>query len=499
MSGAYRRVDGDRGATRWGTYSRISDDPHDTQRGVTRQQADTRAAVERLGQEVAAEYVENDTSAYRKRRVTRTDGRGQSYTAYRTVRPVWQQALTDLREGVITGLMVWDLDRLARDPRDLEDAIELVEHHGRIIAGESGSIDLSTDGGRAMARVLMAMNNKSSADTGRRVARAAHDSALRGTPAGKRAFGWSADKLTLHTVEADLARQGAADIIRGTATPWTVATAWNEAGAFTAHYGKPWRNTTVRQYLKNPRLAGLRTYRRELLRDEHGEPVRGQWAPLLDLTTWEQLQAALGSGTTGERYRVPHKGARHYLLTGLLVCGVCSGPMYGNREARRGTFYYRCTNVRHGHDKHTLTVGGPETDAVVTEMTTARLARLDPVAVSPTPFPDADELEKVERQQRELMAAYAADELPAAVVFPQVKGLEAQLARLRASASAWESAQTAPQVAELAKMFGSTDVGEQRTALERVYECVIVRPVDGSGVRGDFDPRRIEAVWRGQR
>ncbi len=217
----------------------------------------------------------------------------------------------------------------------------------------------------------------------------------------------------------------------------------------------------------------------------------------MDVTTWEQLQAALGGGTAGERYRVPHKGARHYLLTGLLVCGVCSGPMYGNREARRGTFYYRCTNVRHGDGKHTLTIAGPETDAVVTAMTTARLARLDPVAVSPTPFPDAEELETVERQQRELMAAYAADELPAAVVIPKVKRLESRLSGLRASASAWESARTVPQVAELAKMFGSTDVGEQRTALERLYDALIVRPVDDSVTRGDFDPRRIEAVWKG--
>lgn len=496
MGGAYRRSSELPGAERWGTYSRISDDPHDTQRGVTRQKADTRAAVERRGQQVAREYVENDTSAYRKRRVTRTDERGQAYDVYRTVRPVWQQALSDLRAGIIDGLMVWDLDRLARDPRDLEDAIELVEHHGRTIAGESGSIDLSSDAGRAMARVLMAMNNKSSADTGRRVARAAYDAAHRGTPAGKRAFGWADDKMTLDRREAALARQAVADIIEGTATPWTVATTWNEAGALTAHYGKPWRNTTVRQYLKNPRLAGLRTYRREILRDEHGESVRGQWAPLIDVPTWERLQAALGDGTSGDRYRVPHKAARHYLLTGLLVCGVCSGPMYGNREARRATFYYRCTNVRHGAGKHTLTIAGPATDEVVTDLTTARLQRLDPVDLSPAPFPDAEELATVERKSRELMAAYNADELPATVVFPQVKELEERLTVLRSRAGAWEAARSIPHVAELAALFASAETGARRTVLDRLYDCVIVKPVTPGGSRGGFDAGRVEPVWR---
>ncbi|GIM64661.1 hypothetical protein Pve01_95000 [Planomonospora venezuelensis] len=52
MAGAYRRGS-DHVVTRWGTYSRISDDPRDTQRGVIRQQADARAAVERLGHDGA--------------------------------------------------------------------------------------------------------------------------------------------------------------------------------------------------------------------------------------------------------------------------------------------------------------------------------------------------------------------------------------------------------------------------------------------------------------
>ena len=71
--------------------------------------------------------------------------------------------LTDLRSGVIDGVVVYDLDRLARDNRDLEDAIETAQYSGKVWAGVTGSVDLSTDGGRAMARVLVAMQNKSSA------------------------------------------------------------------------------------------------------------------------------------------------------------------------------------------------------------------------------------------------------------------------------------------------------------------------------------------------
>lgn len=250
MAGSYRRQnqteDQSAESMRWGTYSRISDDPLDMQRGVTRQQADTRTAVESRGAEVSKEYIENDTSAYRKKRIRRTDDQGNRYFVYRTVRPVWQAALADLRAGIIDGLMVWDLDRLARDPRDLEDAIEVVEHHGKRIESETGTIDLTTDAGRAMARVLMAMNNKSSADTGRRVARAALEAAHRGTSAGKCTFGWDEDKTRVRPVESVLVRAAVADVIRGAKNFGTIASEWNEAGALTANYGTAWTTGTLR-------------------------------------------------------------------------------------------------------------------------------------------------------------------------------------------------------------------------------------------------------------
>ncbi|MEJ7796719.1 MAG: hypothetical protein WKF50_14280, partial [Nocardioides sp.] len=79
MAEAYRRKSRHDGTMRWGTYSRISDDPDDEQRGVMRQDVDTRTAVESLDHEVHKVYLENDTSAYRKKRIQRTDDLGNPY------------------------------------------------------------------------------------------------------------------------------------------------------------------------------------------------------------------------------------------------------------------------------------------------------------------------------------------------------------------------------------------------------------------------------------
>src|SRR5436309_891726 len=86
--------------------------PSTAARRVARQAEDERAFIEASGGVVGPLYEENDTSAYRKKRVRLPDGT----LVYRVVRPVWQRMLADLRAGVIGAACVADLDRLARDP-----------------------------------------------------------------------------------------------------------------------------------------------------------------------------------------------------------------------------------------------------------------------------------------------------------------------------------------------------------------------------------------------
>jgi site-specific DNA recombinase len=75
---------------------------------------------------------------------------------YRVIRPVYEGALQDLKRGVapngepLDGLIVYDLDRLTRDNRHLEDAIDVVEHCGKLITDINLALDLFSDMGAAM-------------------------------------------------------------------------------------------------------------------------------------------------------------------------------------------------------------------------------------------------------------------------------------------------------------------------------------------------------------
>src|SRR4051812_20291823 len=102
-----------------GIYVRISDDKAEDAAGVGRQERDCRELAARQGWEVADVYVENDTSAFKRRTVRLPDGS----SAQRVVRPAFRQMLEDITAGAVDAVVGYDLDRIARDPRDLEDLI----------------------------------------------------------------------------------------------------------------------------------------------------------------------------------------------------------------------------------------------------------------------------------------------------------------------------------------------------------------------------------------
>src|SRR5205823_2309183 len=92
-------------------------------KGIGRQEEDGRALAARLGWNVVAVIPEDDTSAFKRRKIKLPDGT----TALRTLRPGFRRALEGLAAGEFDGLIADDLDRVARDPRDLEDLIDVVE------------------------------------------------------------------------------------------------------------------------------------------------------------------------------------------------------------------------------------------------------------------------------------------------------------------------------------------------------------------------------------
>src|SRR5262249_23104763 len=120
-------------------YTRISEDRM-MGAGVRDQFADCFEYAERQGWGgQVAQFEDNDISAS---------------TYARRYRPQYRSMLDKIRAGEIRRIVVAHIDRLYRQPRELEELIDLAER-GRveIVSVYSGPVDLSTSDGRAMARV----------------------------------------------------------------------------------------------------------------------------------------------------------------------------------------------------------------------------------------------------------------------------------------------------------------------------------------------------------
>ncbi|MFB7907628.1 recombinase family protein [Kitasatospora sp. NPDC056076] len=294
---------------------RISDDREGEGLGVGRQEADGRTHADRIGWGIAEVIVENDTSAFKRRKVRLSDGS----SALRVVRPGLRRSLELLASGDRDGLLAYDLDRYTRDPRDLEDLIDLVEQQRVPVTSVTGSLRLDSDADITMARVMVAVANKSSRDTSRRVARKHEQLAEQGKPGGggARRFGYERDGITVKKGEADAIKK-MAEMVMGGASYYDIANYLNANGPMPVS-AERWRERSVQSILTGPRIAGLRVFRGEVV----GPAV---WPAIIEREAWDELQTAIANHM-GHRRR----GALTFKrwLNGLLFCGLCDTALVG--------------------------------------------------------------------------------------------------------------------------------------------------------------------------
>lgn len=297
---------------------RISDDPEERAIGVKRQEKDCRELAARLGWAIGEVIVENDTSAYKTKQTRDDDGLPVRVTR----RPEFRRALRAVHSGQADGLIIYDIDRLARRARDLEALIDVVEGRGVPVVAVTGSVDVATSAGRAMSRVMVAMATKSSEDTARRVARAAKQRAEQGAPKvdGFRPYGYDRDMQVIPE-EAAVIREIADRILAGDAYR-AIASDLNARGIKPTR-AAAWSPTGLKWAVRKPTIAGIRAYTPTEPPGAETVFYPGTWEPILDEDTWQLVVDRLDT-SSGQRTRAVDR----YLLSGIAVCGLCGGRCY---------------------------------------------------------------------------------------------------------------------------------------------------------------------------
>ena len=230
---------------RAGIYARISSDRDGDQLGVRRQLEDCERLAERKGWQVVERYIDDDVSAYNGHK-----------------RPDYRRLLGDLRSGFIDSVVVWHLDRLHRQPKELEEFFEVCDSSGvRNLASVTGDVDLANDDGRFMARILGAVSRKESDDKSRRIKRKALELAQAGKIAGggSRPFGYESDRKTIRPEEAEVIRECAHRVLAGESLR-SVCSDLIERGVPTVSGGE-WKTQTLRTILMSGRISGQREHK----------------------------------------------------------------------------------------------------------------------------------------------------------------------------------------------------------------------------------------------
>ena len=287
-------------------YVRISRDSVGEGLGIRRQRVDCEALANKLGWTVVEAYEDNDVSA-----------------SMRKPRPEYERMMRAVAAGHVGAVVVWDVDRLTRSPRELEDVIDHADRIGLRLASVGGDIDLATEQGRMMARMKGTVARYEIEQARRRLKAKHRELAASGKHNGPRPFGWdfSEDRsLLINPAEAAVVRECGDRLLAGEGI-WKIARDLNDR-SITTSTGRPWATQVLRRMMLRWRNCGIRTH--------HGKEVGpGQWEPIYSRETHERVVALL----TDPGRRTNNRGTDpRYLLTSVAYCGACGGHVVGTNE-----------------------------------------------------------------------------------------------------------------------------------------------------------------------
>ncbi|WP_414168969.1 recombinase family protein [Streptoverticillium reticulum] len=358
-----------------GGYLRLSMEDINEERRTRKKETNRKTAFERQTEDIEAKrkalgwgkfaklYEDPATSAYKKRKVTRPDGS----VDWVVLRPAFQRMLKDLLSGFIDGVIFYDLDRLVRQPRDLEDLANVVQETKRPAVGATSELNLVREADCNMARIMCVMLLKQSQDTSRRVARDTLGAAEVGIPIGRLGYGWVRKGEEVGRIvedEAEVVRRIFREFTEDSKS-FNGITADLNADKIPSPGGKHWDVPSVKTILVNPRYAGMVLYEgshrieaskqhdglSKLLTDEKGNPMMGSWDAIVTPQEWFRAQTAMKQRReSGEVDTTNYGGIGRgkYLLTGIVRCSKCKTPLESYFNSKRGYHTYRCPSRGRG-------------------------------------------------------------------------------------------------------------------------------------------------------
>jgi DNA invertase Pin-like site-specific DNA recombinase len=456
-------------------YLRMSLDTTGEGLGIDRQRVECEQVAKSKGWEIVGEYVDNSFSASKAK----------------VVRPGYEQLMTDLTLNKFEAVICYDLDRLTRQPRQLEDWIDLSRERDIALITANGEADLTTDSGRMFAGIKIQFARAEVERKGERQRVAAKQRAALGkVPKGTRLLGYETDG-SLITAEAKIVRKIFEMFLKGENIK-AICDYLTSAGVPTRWANKGWDTATIRGILTNYRYAGISTYRVQERREDgtafwaRYEAGKGNWNPIVEEQKFRLVQSKL-SNPARKTNHVGH--TRKYLGSSIYLCGVCKHPLRVNGKS------YWCPEGNHTHRiAHWI-------DDFVCEIVETRLSQ--PKAIANFEASNDGELEDLDAATQELLERLATLEFDYdegnidgnrfKTASDKVKDKLSKLEITRARIVGGFALESVLDKGNPADAFRNASLAVRRAVIDRMVSVIVLPGVKGVKT---FRPESVKIAWK---
>ncbi|WP_245954734.1 recombinase family protein [Paenibacillus flagellatus] len=266
-----------------------------------------------------------------------------------------QQMLEDSKSQQFDLVLVWKLNRLARNQLDLLKIIQILEENNVKFNSISEGFDLTNPMGKFGMQLMGAVAELERNQIVENVKMGMTQRANEGLWNGGSMLGYTSinKELVIVESEAELVRYIFALYIEGYGFK-AIANRLNHEG-YKTKKGVAFSINSIRQIITNPSYAGFIRFNKQTdwetkrRKGTNSNPllVKGKHQPIIDSETWNKALAIFQS----KSHKPPKTFTGHFPLTTLLRCPQCGQGMIGHRSKRSKNQkeyirYYQCGNFR---------------------------------------------------------------------------------------------------------------------------------------------------------
>lgn len=255
-------------------------------------------------------------------------------------RPQFQRMISDAKHLDIDYVIVYKLDRFARNRYDSAIYKAKLKQYGIKLLSAMEKITDSPEG-IIMEGLLEAMNEYYSAELSQKIKRGMRENVIKGKATGGNvALGYrvGADKKLEVVEEQAVIVKKIFGMYADGSTFAEIITELNSIGLKTSR-GNPYNKSSISRILSNERYIGRYTIK--------GVTEVTECPRIIDDELFNIVQRRLSEAQTKRRHRNSHD----YMLTGVLRCGECGERMTGTSgtsKKKKLYYYYHCPNKHHG-------------------------------------------------------------------------------------------------------------------------------------------------------